>query len=381
MRANKVSAIMENEFEGTGLGELTAKRPLATLYFDCKYRMIDFGLSNLVNANVRSIYMTASERNTQSIFDHLGGGNHWHLNNILSHYFVSFKETIQRAQAAGEPFHEPMIDFLRKAKSKFTVYTGNKILCNVDYRSVISVHEEQQRECTVLFKRVESDKIYPKDHILSFRENQPTLEATVFEELNEDQPFYNLAMNIFVVNTDWLINILEVAQSEGEYACLEELIWKNLKGNEVTTYEYTGYLSNIFDVKSYYEANMDMLDPKKFNSLLYSSQHILTKAKNEVPTYFSPESNVHASQFATGSIIRGTVHHSLISRRTAIEEEATVEHSIVMASGKIGQGATIQYAILDKNVTVEAGVRIIGTKEQPLVIKKGSHVTTDQIGE
>lgn len=379
MRANKVSAIMENEFEGKGLGELTANRPLATLYFDCKYRMIDFSLSNLVNANVRSMYMISSQANIQSIFDHLGGGNHWHLNNILSHYFVSFKESIQQAQEAGKPFYDPMIDFLRKSKSKFTVYTGNKILCNVDYRSVISVHEEQQRECTVLFKRVEKEKIYPKDRVLSFSDTS-SFDATVFEDYTQDQPFYNLAMNIFVVNTEWLIRVLEETQATGEYVCMEEILWQNINHTNTTTYEYTGYLSNIFDINSYYEANMDMLDPKKFNSLLYSSQHILTKAKNEVPTYFSPESNVHSSQFATGSIIRGNVHRSLISRRTTIETQARVEDSIVMANGKIGEEAVIQFAILDKNVTVEPGVQVIGTKEHPIVIKKGSHVTTDQIG-
>lgn len=38
------------------------------------------------------------------------------------------------------------------------------------------------------------------------------------------------------------------------------------------SFEYNGYLANIYSVKSYYDANMDMLEADKFHSLLYSNQ-------------------------------------------------------------------------------------------------------------
>ena len=44
------------------------------------------------------------------------------------------------------------------------------------------------------------------------------------------------------------------------------------------------------------------------------------------------------------------------------------------------QGASVKYAILDKYVTVEPGVRIEGTPEKPVVIKKHEHVCADVIG-
>ena len=145
-------------------------------------------------------------------------------------------------------------------------------------------------------------------------------------------------------------------------------------------YEYTGYLSNIYDIKSYYDANMDMLDPENFNTLLFSSQRVITRTKNEVATHFYDSSEVNSSQFATGCIIKGKVDHSLISRRTIVEEDASIENSIVMSNAKIRHGATLKYAILDKNVEVEAGVTIMGTPEKPIVITKDSHVVADIYG-
>lgn len=381
MRANKVSAIMGNEYDGHELGELTAHRPLATLHFDCKYRLLDFSLSNLVNANIQSLYMVFSESKTQSVFDHLGGGREWHLNSVFSHYFLAFQEDILTKYAAGEAHHAAMIDFLKKSKSVYTVYVGNKMLYSIDFRAVIKSHELQKAQCTTVFKRVPQTQVYPGDHLFAFTSEG---EFTGYEEYTgqvSDAELLNLGMNIFVVDTNWLIEKLEESQTTHRYQSVEELLWEQTNQVQTTPYEYTGYLSNIHDVSSFYQANMDMLDSKKFNALLYSSQHIITKRKNEVPTYFAEHSAVHGSQFATGSVIDGTVHRSLISRRSCVAQGAVIEDSIVMANGKIGENAEIRYAILDKNVEVKANIRLVGTRENPLVIKKGTVVTENQLSE
>ena len=147
-----------------------------------------------------------------------------------------------------------------------------------------------------------------------------------------------------------------------------------------SAYEYTGYMSNIYSVKSYYQANMDMLNPEKFNSLLFSSQKVITRTKNEVATYFTEDSEVRRSQFATGCVIKGKVEDSLISRRTVVENGAEVIGSVLMGSANVGENTSVKYAILDKNVTIDANLKIEGTPEKPVVIEKDTHVTADVIG-
>ena len=183
-----------------------------------------------------------------------------------------------------------------------------------------------------------------------------------------------------MVKTYWLIEALKEGESIGMPASIEEFLIEQLGRVDTYAYEYSGYLSNIYNMKSYYDANMDMLDPENFNSLLFSSQKVITRTKNEVATYFSKGSKVSASQLATGCIIDGKIDHSLISRCTTVEKDAEVVGSIVMANANIKQGASVKYAILDKCVTVEPGVRIEGTPENPVVIKKYEHVCADVIG-
>lgn len=79
-------------------------------------------------------------------------------------------------------------------------------------------------------------------------------------------------------------------------------------------------------------------------------------------------------------MIEGQIEDSIIGRGTDIAEGAKVTGSLIFPSNIIKSNAEVSYAILDKNIVVEEGVKIIGTPEKPIVVKKGTHVTADIIG-
>lgn len=373
-------AIIGNEHEYTSLLPLTKNRPLSTLYFDCKYRIMDFALSSVVNANIRNVFMIMNEGRIKSVFDHLGGGREWGLDSIGSYQYISFYQDILRRKAEGKTYFDDVIDYLQKSKASYTVFISNKILANVDLRAVLKIHQAQNNEITAVFKRVARNNIASDDQILTLGENGTVLGTKKFNDLSEKDDTYNLAMGIFIANTDWLIKALDAGQNAGAPTSIEEFLVSELTKVKSSAYEYTGYMSNIYSVKSYYQANMDMLNPEKFNSLLFSSQKVITRTKNEVATYFTEDSEVRRSQFATGCVIKGKVEDSLISRRTVVENGAEVIGSVLMGSANVGENTSVKYAILDKNVTIDANLKIEGTPEKPVVIEKDTHVTADVIG-
>jgi len=115
---------------------------------------------------------------------------------------------------------------------------------------------------------------------------------------------------------------------------------------------------------------MDMLNAQKFYSLLYTNHKVYTRVKNEEASYFSNESQVTNAQFASGSIVKGRVEHSIVSRNCYLSKDSQVTGSILFPKVTVGEGAVVENAIVDKNVIVHPGVVIRGTKENPLVIKK-----------
>lgn len=379
MRTKKMCAILGNVSTFQGLLPLTENRPLDTLPFDCKYRLIDFPLSSIANANINSIFMIFNEGETRSVFDHIGGGKEWNLDSLQNRYFVYFYQDILKQKEQGQPYYESVIDYLEKSESEYTVFMGSNMLCTIDLRAVLKNHQKQKNRMTVVYKRVNTSTISLEERIIQVSDEGNALSLQSFKP-GEHAEQVNLCMDIYIVQTKWLIEQLEIGQTREASTNIYLFLQSKLGEEQTKAYEYTGYLSNIHDVASYYQANLDMLDPSIFNSLLYSKQKIYTKLKNEVPTYYSKESQVKNSQCATGCIIEGELENSLISRRAVIKKGARVNHSIVMSNAKIAENAVIEYAILDKYVTVAAGIKIIGTVEQPVVIKKNQVVSTDVIG-
>lgn len=369
--------MLSNVTHNPELKPLVDERPLSTLPFECKYRLIDFPLSSLSNAHVDSIFMTFNQGETQSVFDHLGSGTEWGLDGLNSRFFIYIQQDFDRLKAEGKQYFAQHINFLRKSKAPYTVLIGSKFVCDVDLQAVLRLHKQSGKNVTAVYKKVESEVAAPYDTIFRFEEDG--LKHCYTNQVEDLQEKENLCLNLFIVNTEWLIDFIMKMQEAGEIASISHLVRVHLDDLDVNGYEYTGYMSNIKDVKSFYDANMMMLNPANFTSLLYSSQPVYTKIKNEVPTYFSPESSVENSQLGSGCIVEGSVKDSLISRASVVEAGATVEASLLFTNSKVKENAVVKYAIIDKNVVIENGVSVIGTKEKPVVIPKGSVVTEDVI--
>ena len=56
MKTSKMCAIFSNQHEYSRLKPLTDERALSTLYFAGKYRLMDFALSSIVNADILAGY-------------------------------------------------------------------------------------------------------------------------------------------------------------------------------------------------------------------------------------------------------------------------------------------------------------------------------------
>ncbi|GBG96770.1 glucose-1-phosphate adenylyltransferase subunit GlgD [Lactococcus termiticola] len=381
--SNKMCALLSNVTTYDNLKPLTDNRPISTLPFDCKYRMIDFPLSSLANANVKDILLTFNEGETQSVYDHIGSGKEWGLSSLGSHFFVYIMQDFLRKKEQGLPFYETQLEFLKKSRAPYTVLIGSKILANVDLQAVLKVHQASGNKVTAVYKKASSDSLNPYDSVLRFDEETGKPLAILHKDLEDPQPTGNLLLNTFICDTDFLSDFIRERHANGdeEFASVNRHIRNHLsKLDGVGVYEYTGYASNIIDIKTYFEANLEMLEPKNFTSLLYGAKPIYTKIKNEVPTFFAETSDVNGSQFGSGCVVKGKVTGSLISRGVNLEENTDIERSLIFAGSTVKAGAQIKNAILDKNVVIEPGVKIIGKPDsEPLVIAKGSRITEDII--
>ncbi|KXT82030.1 glucose-1-phosphate adenylyltransferase subunit GlgD [Streptococcus oralis] len=376
MKIDKYSAILGNTVGFHDMSTLTEHRPVASLPFGGKYRLIDFPLSSLANAGVRSIFGIFQQDNISSVFDHIRSGREWGLSTLLSHYYLGIYNTRVESSTVGKEYYQQLLTYLKRSGSNQTVSLNCDVLINIDLNQVFHLHNTTDRPITVVYKKLPKESISEVNAILEIDETDHVRSHKLFDSKSTDE-VYNMSTDIFVVDTPWLIERLE-KEAKKEHPEKLRYVLRDLAVKEgAFAYEYTGYLANIHSVESYYQANRDMLDSHKFYSLFSPNQKIYTKVKNEEPTYYAIGSKVKNSQFASGSIIEGTVDNSVLSRNIYIHKNSLVKDSILFPRAVIHENATVEYAILDKGVEVEEGVTIRGTLEHPIVIKKGAKVTED----
>ena len=87
-----VTGIIFSNIHDNNIPELTRLRTIASVPFGCRYRFIDFTLSNMVNANIFNIDVI-TQSNYQSLMDHLGSGKSWDLDRKNDGLFI-FSNTL-----------------------------------------------------------------------------------------------------------------------------------------------------------------------------------------------------------------------------------------------------------------------------------------------
>ena len=93
---------------------------------------------------------------------------------------------------------------------------------------------------------------------------------------------------------------------------------------------------------------------------------IHTRSEERPPARITDRGRIVCSLISHGSIINGTVEHSVLSPGVFVAEGAIVRDSILFPDAIVGPGSVVDRAILDKHVVVGAEVRLgDGTDSRP----------------
>lgn len=376
MKIDKYSAILGNTVGYHDMSTLTSHRPVASLPFGGKYRLIDFPLSSLANAGIRSVFGIFQQENISSVFDHIRSGREWGLSTLLSHYYLGIYNTPVENTTVGPEYYQQLLTYLKRSGSDQTVALNCDVLVNIDLNQVFHLHNTVDRPITVVYKKLPSKDISEVNSVLEIDESDHVISQKLFDSKDASE-VYNMSTDIFIVDTPWLIEKIE-EEAKKEYPQKLRYILRELAVEyNAFAFEYTGYLANVHSVESYYRSNLDMLETQNFIKLFSPNQKVYTKVKNEEPTYYAKTSNIKTSQFASGSIVEGRVENSVVSRRVYLHQGSEVRSSILFPGVVVHENAIVEHAILDKGVEVAAGVTIRGSLDTPVVVQKGTIVTED----
>ena len=355
-------------------GVLTEKRTMASLPFGGRYRQVDFALSNLAAAGVRHVGII-SRHSYQSLMNHVGSGEEWglELGEGGLEYLTPFAQSVSDSYRGKLDSLHTAMDFLQEgAADELVVMIDSAIVSNVNLTDVLNAHVASGKDVTVVTKKGICNGTKKMDLALNVADGE--IKDIVVDYAASDA--YTASVDIFVTTKAWLINMVESAVAHGKCHMDRDLIMNGWQTGvvSVNVYEFDGVALYNESEEEYYQNTLALLK-KDVRADIFGGNHpVWTKTRDRVPCYYGENVKMENVLVADGCMLEGEVEDSVLFRQVTVEEGAEVENCIIMNDCVIGKGAEVKYAILDKEVTVTPGAKVYGTKEHPIVIKKGETV-------
>ena len=368
MRENNYCAILNLSGATDYLTPLTNHRPVASLPFAGRYRIIDFMLSSMSHANVESaaIFIDGSGR---SIYDHVRSGKEWDFDSSIKGGLFTFSQQVWKRfeyihQERTDDFYIDHREFLKKSEEEYVVVVGGEIIQTVDIEAILKHHKAKEADITVTYKagnysRLDKLEIDEQGYVISLNGNHKDVSLT----------------EVYFLKVDLVNELLDKACATHFYENLSHVIKEFMLDYKVSAFEYTGFMEPITTIQDYFDVSMKLLELDHFNALFNGSIPIITKSQSGAPTYYSKDVVVRNAQIATNALIEGDIENSLLFRKVIVKPGSDIKNSVVMSGCTIGENAKLNYVILDKGVTVDPDLTLSGTHDNVLVIPKNTRVT------
>ncbi len=345
--------------QGSRLKALTRNTAKPAVPFGGKYRIIDFALSNATNSDIHDIGILTQYKPFR-LNEHIGIGAAWDYDRtygglrLLSPFYS--EEGGRWYDGTANAIYENMT-YLDNLNPKYVLILSGDHIYKMNYNELLDVHIRKGAEATISVMEVPWDEA-PRFGIMNTDEEDRIIE---FEE-KPAKPKSNLAsMGIYIFNWPTLRKALieDYKDKNSTYDFGHDIIPKMLKAQmPLYVYRFKGYWKDVGTIKSYWEANLDMIDPNNGLNIYEKNWRIYTSAKNLPPHFIAQEAEVSNSLVNEACRVYGKVQHCVLFTNVTVEEGAEVRDSVILSGSVIQKGAKVVHAVVGENEVIRAGQEI-----------------------
>ncbi|WP_274699430.1 glucose-1-phosphate adenylyltransferase [Vibrio aestuarianus] len=364
---------------GSRLSPLTDDRAKPAVPFGGKYRIIDFTLTNCLHSGLRQI-LVLTQYKSHSLQKHLRDG--WSIFNPELGEFIT---VVPPQMRKGGKWYEGTADaiyhnmwLLSRSDAKHVVVLSGDHIYRMDYAAMLEEHKKSGAALTIACMDV------PRHEASAFgvmSVNEELKITSFFEKPSDPPPMPNnpnrslVSMGIYIFDMETLKSALhydsELEHSSHDFG--KDIIPKLIETGSVYAYEFCGdhgrvakdcYWRDVGTIDSFYDANMDLLEPVPPMNLYQKNWAIRTYEAQYPParTVSSATGNegIFINSIIANGVVNsgGSVQHSIVSSNVRIDDGATVVDSILFDDVQVGAGCELTNCIIDKHVKVPPNTKI-----------------------
>jgi glucose-1-phosphate adenylyltransferase len=368
--------------EGKRLAPLTADRAKPAVPFGGNYRLIDFALSNLVNAFYHQI-VVLTQYKSHSLDQHVT--TTWRLSPLLGNYVTPVPAQMRLGPrwfvGSADAIYQNY-NLIADERPDHIIVFGADHIYRMDPRQMVDQHVASGAGVTVAAIRTPIDQAY-QFGVIETADNGRDISAfrekpTDARGLPDAPDQVYASMGNYVFSTEALISTVsaDAADSTSKHDLGGNIIPKLVAQGDAQVYDFAanevpgatdrdrGYWRDVGTLDAYYDAHMDLIAVHPIFNMYNHEWPIHTWPGITQPAKFVFDEDGrrgHAvdSMVCAGVVISGaTARRSILSPLVHLHSYALVEDSILMHGVEVARNAVVRRAILDKNVYIGEGVEI-----------------------
>jgi len=369
MTGNELLGILFANTHDSLIHDMTQHRAMGSVPFGGRYRMIDFALSNLVNAGASKVGVVTNEHYS-SLMDHLGSGKPWDLSRKIGGLYLlpPFGSASKLYGSRHFGGLQGNMEFIDRSSQAYVAMCDADVALNLDMQELIDRHEESGADITMVCRRGPCPM--GKDDMLIVKKGRAgrVSEIRIAPAAGEDCLY---ALDIFLLRRELLLNLLRDAIARGCESFSRDILMRGVKELRIYAHEHKGFTAVIDGMATYLGANMALLDKANRDSLFDPARPVFTKIYDEVPATYGLSAVVSQTLVADGCHIEGDVRRSVLFRGVSVGKGASVQGCVLMPGTTVGEGVRLENVVTDKNVHIRPGRTLIGYETYPVFIAKG----------
>lgn len=345
-------------------------RPIGAFSFLGRYRITDFPISNMSNSDIDRIQLFAGT-NPRSLIEHVGSGRHYNINSKRGKLQILFAEN----QSKNDIYNTDIaafwvnLDSIQKMEEEYVVIAPNHMIYIMNFRKLLKEHEKSGADITLLYHSVEdAHTSYLNCSYLSLNRQNGVLSLATNRGT---EPNRDIFMDTYVMKKDLFIQLIKKARSLSSMYTLSQIVNIECDELDVRGYKHEGYFAAITNFKSYYDANMKMIDYEATKELFLPEWPIYTRTNDSCPTQYCESANVKESVISNGCIIEGTVENSIVGRGCVLKKGTVIKNSIILPSSRVDENTHIENYVVGKHSSVIHCKELIADAETPGYVRRG----------
>jgi glucose-1-phosphate adenylyltransferase len=336
---------------GGRLKSLTERRAKPAVPFAGTHRLIDFPLSNCMNAGLSDVWIS-QQFQPVSLSDHVANGRPWDLDRTTGGLLLlQPREGDERAgfQSGTAQALWSHADLIRQFDPDALVVLSADAVYKLDYGALVAEHREAGDTVTMVTYEVDEPERYGVVQVENGR-----VRDYVYKP---DEPAGNLISNeVFVFESRRTLDLLdELAEREELEDLGHQLLPALVDAGEAREHRFDGFWRDVGTIPAYWSCHQELLDGAI--DLDDPAWPILTRAVSHRASARVLGGTIEESLIGPGARVAGDVTRSVIGRGAVVEAGATVTGSILFPGARVHAGARVERAIVDEGAEVHDQVR------------------------